>query len=335
MTPDAYSVFVAAGFGLIFGSFATAFSYRIPRRESISSGRSKCPKCGTQLGAIENIPVFSYLFLGGKCRHCGEKISIRYPLIELTTGILFALAVVKFDVSFEAVVYAGFFWTLVVLSVIDIDTKTLPDRITGPALIVGTAAIVVASALDDRMDFTSTAVYGSVLAVVIAALEYWPEKKTDSPVGDESDEGAEDAELPPYPSWLRLLGAVALVLWAVLLVGAVGSGSHGVAGAAIGAPLFAGPFFGIALLYPEGMGHGDVKLGLLLGMFVGYLGVPGLILVALFMSVLCGGILGAIPKLMQGGGRKSEVPFGPYLALGSVIAIFVGEKLLDAYLKSF
>jgi leader peptidase (prepilin peptidase) / N-methyltransferase len=330
---DWYTVFLAAGFGLIFGSFATAFAYRIPRGESISSGRSKCPNCGAQISAIDNIPVFSYLFLRGKCRHCGERISIRYPLIELTTCVLFVASALHFYLALDiAILYAGFFWVLVVLSVIDIDTKLLPDRITGPSIAIGAIGIAMIVGRHGHIRFGGTAVFGAALAIVIAALEYWPERKPAEETPDESEEGQ---ELPDYPVWLRLLGVAALAAWAILLAASIGSGARILEGATIGAALFAGPFFGIALIYPEGMGHGDVKLGLLLGMFVGALGVPGLILVALFLSVLCGGVLGAIPRLMKGGNRKSEVPFGPFLALGSVLAIFVGERILDAYLKSF
>jgi leader peptidase (prepilin peptidase)/N-methyltransferase len=329
---DAYGIFVAAGLGLIFGSFATAFSYRLPREgESVNEGRSKCPKCGATITAVENIPVFSYIFLRGKCRHCGQSISIRYPLIELSTCILFVGAFLKFEASVETIAYAGFFWVLVVLSVIDIDTKLLPDRVTGPSIVVGAVALTVAAAVDDTLSFGGLAIFGAVFGLAIAALEYWPERGGDAAVEGESEERE---ELPAYPIWLRALGGATLVAWGLLLTASIGSGAHSLEGAATGAALFAGPFFGIALLYPEGMGHGDVKLGLLLGMFVGYLGVPGLILVALFLSVLCGGTLGAIPRLMSGGDRKTEIPFGPYLALGSVLAIFCGEKILDAYLKT-
>jgi prepilin signal peptidase PulO-like enzyme (type II secretory pathway) len=97
----------AAVLGLVFGSFATAAAYRIPRRESLSKGRSKCPHCGTTIRAVENIPVFSYLFLRGRCRHCGQRISPRYPLIELATGALFAMAAWKFGLSVEGIVYAA------------------------------------------------------------------------------------------------------------------------------------------------------------------------------------------------------------------------------------
>ena len=91
---------LAAILGLIFGSFATAAAYRIPRRESLAKGRSKCPHCGHEITALENVPVFSYTFPRGKCRHCGERISPRSPLTELGTGLLFALTAWKFEATF-------------------------------------------------------------------------------------------------------------------------------------------------------------------------------------------------------------------------------------------
>ena len=88
--------------GLIFGSFGTVAAYRIPRHETIVTGRSKCPQCGRQIKAIENIPVISYLALRGRCPGCGERISPRYPLTELVTGVLFALAVAEFGLTLTA-----------------------------------------------------------------------------------------------------------------------------------------------------------------------------------------------------------------------------------------
>ncbi|MGH2821204.1 MAG: prepilin peptidase, partial [Actinomycetota bacterium] len=104
------------------------------------------------------------------------------------------------------------------------------------------------------------------------------------------------------------------------------------AGAAIGAALFGGFFFAVFLIYPPGMGFGDVKLSLLLGSFLGYLEAPALVVVGLFMSFLCGAVLGAVPRLVVGGGRKAQVPFGPFLAMGTVLAIVAGRPLLEAYL---
>src|SRR4051812_50183979 len=76
--------------GLMVGSFLNVVIYRVPRKESVVKPRSRCPGCGTQLSSLDNIPVVSWLVLRGKCRTCGTAISIRYPLIELLTGVLFA-----------------------------------------------------------------------------------------------------------------------------------------------------------------------------------------------------------------------------------------------------
>ncbi|HEX2195335.1 MAG TPA: prepilin peptidase [Actinomycetota bacterium] len=243
--------------GLIFGSFGTVAAWRIPRRESIVSGRSRCPGCGATITWVENVPVLSWLALRGRCRHCGNPISVRYPLIELATGILFALCAAKFEWSVETFVYAAFCWALVVLTVIDLDTKLLPNRIVYPAFVVGWAGLVAA-------------------AIV-----------------------AEDTD--------RLLDA------------------------AIGAGIFGGTFFLIALVAPRGMGFGDVKLGFVLGTFLGYVRL-GLVPLGMFLAFLTGALTGVAIMLASGGNRKMQIPFGPFLALGTVLAIFAGDPLLDWYL---
>lgn len=244
--------------GLIFGSFGTVAAWRIPRRETIVSGRSKCPRCGAQITALENVPVLSWLILRGKCRHCGNPISVRYPLIELTTGILFALSAAKFEWSVETFVYAAFFWVLVVLTVIDLDHKLLPNRVVYPAFVVGWAGLVAAAIVDGTTD--------------------------------------------------RLLDA------------------------AIGAGIFGGTFFLIALIAPRGMGFGDVKLAFVLGTFLGYVRI-GLVPLGMFLAFLTGALTGLAVMLASGGGRKMQIPFGPFLALGTAIAIFAGDPLLDWYLE--
>ncbi len=211
--------------------------------------------------AVENIPFFSWLFLRGRCRHCGARIPIRYPLAELVTGILFALAAVKFEVTVETFVYAGFFWVLVVLTVIDLEHRRLPDRIVIPTFALGWAGLILAAALDD--DFG------------------------------------------------RL------------------------ADAAFGALIFGGFFFVVAFIYPAGMGFGDVKLAFVLGTFLGYLGGIAVTLVGMFLSFVGGGVVGVGVMLAGGGSRKSQLPFGPFLALGTTVAIFIGRDIADAYLGSF
>lgn len=132
--------------GLVFGSFGTVAAYRIPKRESLATpSRSYCPNCSTTIRAAQNIPVVSFLVQRGKCRHCGERISPRYPLTELITAVLFALSAWRFGFSTELFVYPAFFWTLVVLSVIDLEHRLLPNRVVYPLFLIGWAALAIAA----------------------------------------------------------------------------------------------------------------------------------------------------------------------------------------------
>jgi leader peptidase (prepilin peptidase) / N-methyltransferase len=247
----------AALLGLLFGSFGTVVSHRVPLRKGIATGRSLCPNCERQIKAYENIPVLSWLVMRGRCPGCGTKISIRYPLAELATAGLFLLAAWKFDLTVAAFVYAGFFWALVVLTVIDLEHKLLPDRIVFPLFVVG---------------------------------------------------------------------------WVGLTVDALVRGEPGdLTQAAIGAAIFGGFFYLLAVLVPAGMGGGDLKLAFVLGTFLGYSGGVGTVLVGMFLSFLSGGLIGVLLIAFSKAGRKTQIPFGPYLALGTTIAVFAGESLSDLY----
>jgi leader peptidase (prepilin peptidase)/N-methyltransferase len=90
--------------------------------------------------------------------------------------------------------------------------------------------------------------------------------------------------------------------------------------------------FIVAFISPRGMGMGDVKLAFVLGSFLGYVGGPGVVLTGMFLSFLLGAVVGSILAFATGGDRKTRIPFGPYLALGTTIAVFVGRDVLDAYL---
>lgn len=122
-------------FGTIIGSFLNVLIYRIPLKLDFVKGRSFCPSCHHDLGALDLFPVFSYLFLGGKCRYCKTKISLRYPLIELLTGLLFTLVYLRFGVSVETVIGIVLACDLVVLAMIDHDTLEFADGFS--ALVVG------------------------------------------------------------------------------------------------------------------------------------------------------------------------------------------------------
>jgi leader peptidase (prepilin peptidase)/N-methyltransferase len=245
-------IVLAALGGLIVGSLLNVVAHRLPRGESLVRPRSRCPQCGAQLRAVDQIPVVSWLALRGRCHYCGAAISARYPLVELATAGLYAAVVATQDDAVRIVLGLLLVTALVPITLIDLDHRIIPNRITGPAAI---AAVLAIAALD---------------------LDFLPE---------------------------------------ALIAGAAGGG-----------------FFLIAaLLYPRGMGMGDVKLAGVLGLYLGR-AVAAAILIALVAGVALGA---AIVARKGAEGRKTAVPFGPFLALGGMVAFFVGNEIVDAYLDTF
>jgi len=156
--------------GLAIGSFLSVVVHRVPRRESVVRPRSRCPSCGTQLRARDNLPVVSYVLLRGRCRSCGARIPAVYPLLELATAALFAGAAAAFDRPYVAAVMAAFLAVLLALALIDARHRILPNRIVYPA-IVGFALLVAAGALaGEGFDLAGAAVgflgYGGGLLLV-------------------------------------------------------------------------------------------------------------------------------------------------------------------------
>jgi leader peptidase (prepilin peptidase)/N-methyltransferase len=248
------AVAVLAGVvGAVVGSFLNVVAHRLPRGESVVKPRSRCPGCGTQISSLDNIPIFSWLLLRGRCRSCGERISPRYPLVEAGTALLCAAVVVAKGVDWEALLGIVFVLLLVPITLIDLDTRRIPNVITGPGSI---AAVAI---------------------VAIFALDELPE--------------------------------------------------HLIAGAAAGGFLLVA-----ALAYPRGMGMGDVKLAGMMGLFLGRAVAP-----AMFVALIAGSLVGAliIARLGAEKGRKTAIPFGPYLALGGVVGLFAGDAIVDWYLDTF
>lgn len=129
-------------YGLLIGSFLNVLIYRIPKKENIAVVRSHCMKCNYQLKWYDLVPLFSWLFLRGKCRKCGEKISIQYPLIEAVNGILYLLVFYKFGLSIESLLYCLLFSALLALSVIDFRTYEIPVGFNYFILILGLVRLV-------------------------------------------------------------------------------------------------------------------------------------------------------------------------------------------------
>ncbi|GEK19971.1 prepilin peptidase [Cellulomonas xylanilytica] len=247
--------------GLAVGSFLNVVIWRVPRGESISHPPSACPRCGHAIRARDNVPLVSWLVLRGRCRDCAAPISARYPLVELATGVLFvAVALgVGFDAPEVWALPAFLYLTAVsvALALIDIDTKTLPNRIVLPSYVV---------------------------AIVLLALATWG-------TGDWGD--------------LVRAGIGCVVLWTF--------------------------YFVVVFAYPKGMGFGDVKLAGLLGLYLGWVGW-GALAVGSFAAFVLGGVFSVGLLMLRRAGRKTGIPFGPWMLLGAAVGIVWGEQIFQAYL---
>ena len=137
MIVDPAAVVILILMGLAVGSFLNVCIYRLPRRQSLVSPPSRCPQCGYQLGALDNIPVVSYVLLRGRCRKCRKPIPLRYPVVELLTMGLFLLHYPVFDWSLLLAVRLLFACAMVVLFAIDLEHQILPDAITLPGIVAG------------------------------------------------------------------------------------------------------------------------------------------------------------------------------------------------------
>ncbi len=183
---------LAAVVGLCIGSFLNVVIHRLPRmleqgwrtqcaelsgetsppaaRYNLLVPRSQCPACGHRIGALENIPVISYLFLRGHCRACNASISTRYPIVELMTAALTVVAIVRFGATPAGIAASVFLWTLVALTFIDFDTQLLPDNLTLPLLWAGLFANLVGAVPSVTL---RDAVVGAIAGYLLLWVIYW------------------------------------------------------------------------------------------------------------------------------------------------------------------
>ncbi len=167
MAPAAVFAFLG---GLLLGSFTTVVAYRVPRGESVVGPRSRCPACGVQIAAYDNIPVFSWLLLRGRARCCGVRISPRYPLTELTLGLLYAATVlVLWDDPGQIALGLVFVTVLLAVTLTDLERRIVPNKIliVGAALAVAIAAVADPGSLVERA--ISAAAAGGLLFLVALA----------------------------------------------------------------------------------------------------------------------------------------------------------------------
>jgi leader peptidase (prepilin peptidase)/N-methyltransferase len=310
-------------FGLVFGSFLNVCIYRLPRGLSVVKPRSACPSCGQQIGAIDNIPVVSWIILGGKCRNCKTPITPRYMIVEIICGLLFLACYLEFgpklgnvvmdDVALRVLIvprfllflkYAVLSFLLLGLVFTDAETQLLPDKMTLPGLIIGLTFAVFVPMHD---------------LVTELFLEFVP------------------LRIPPahHAVWLSLLSS------------------------AMGAAFGGGFIWAVGALWKlfrgyEGMGFGDVKLMAMVGAFLG----AALTLAVIALASLMGSVLGlatigvvyvkrkgryvrkfgaeAGPKRARRAAfvayRFLPMPFGVSLGTVAIAAIFLGGYVFRWYL---
>ena len=144
MIPELIPIYILIfTFGIVIGSFLNVCIYRIPMHETVVTERSHCMRCGYQLSWYDMIPVFSWLFLGGKCRKCKEPISPQYPIVEATNGILYLLIFAVCGFKWESIIYCLMASALLVLSVIDWRTYEIPIGINIFILVLGILHIII------------------------------------------------------------------------------------------------------------------------------------------------------------------------------------------------
>jgi leader peptidase (prepilin peptidase)/N-methyltransferase len=245
--------------GLVFGSFLNVVAYRVPLGRSIARPASACPHCRHPIRTRDNIPVVSWLLLRGRCRDCAEPIAARYPIVEATTGLLFAAVPLVLQPSWTIPAYWAFIAVTVALTLTDLDHKLIPNRILFPGIAVAAPLLLVGAVAD-------------------------------------GDPGR----------WLH---------------------------AAAGAAAYFGLLFALALVARGGLGFGDVKLAILLGMFLTYRGWD-ILLVGGFLAFFLGGAVSLLLLAFRIKGRKDAIPFGPYLVVGAYLALAFGEAIADWYLRA-
>ncbi len=288
--------------GLGIGSFINVITIRFQPDEKVGftklvSGRSRCPFCLHQLSWYDLIPVFSFIFLRGKCRYCKKNISWQYPIVELLTALIFSGIVYRFLnldwIRLSIAAYAVPFWVwitiiiflfyaaiLIIMSIIDIRHYVIPDN-----FIVGGIIVALLSDLFFYFISLKNSIFPSCgLNFLGGYLNYF------------------NCQMNFLVSYL--LGAIVIGGFLFLIY---------------------------ALTKGKGMGFGDVKLGVLLGLMLGL--TNGIL--ALILSFIIGSIFAIILLIFKKKNLKAQVPFGPFLSLGFFIVIFFGSGIVESYLSLF
>lgn len=243
--------------GGCLGSFLNVCIYRMPREASIVFPGSRCPHCEKPIAWYDNLPLVSYVVLGGACRQCRASILWRYPVVEALTGVATVAVFERFGVTVVSLIYLAFVCALIVASFIDFEFQIIPDEISLGGLVIGLA-----------------------LSLALPALH------------------GTDARFLAFRS--SILGM------------AVGGGL-----------LYGTGLLGDVVFRKESMGGGDIKLLAMAGSILGW----KLVALTFFLAPMLALVPGLFVLLMK---KSHVIPFGPFLSLGLIIALFQGDAILRA-----
>ena len=246
--------------GLLFGSFANVAIYRWPRDATIGQPkRSVCPSCGAAIRALDNVPVVSWLVLRGRCRYCSTPISLRYVIVEALMGVLFGMTLWVYGMGPIVPAALVFVWSAVVASVIDLEHRIIPNRLTLRLPFVLVPLLVLPAALDEAWrDLIRALIVGVALPAVMFGLS----------------------------EAFRLLRG------------------------------------------KQGIGMGDVKFAISIGLVVGYLGGWHVVVFA-YATIISAMLIVVGLMLARRASLATRIPFGPYLAIGALIALLLGDPAVD------
>jgi leader peptidase (prepilin peptidase)/N-methyltransferase len=242
--------------GLAIGSFVGVMADRLPRKESIVSPPSHCVACSAPIRTHDNIPVFSYLVLRGRCRACGARIPARDAMLELGTAILFVLLAWRLPTAWPLPAYCVLAASLVAISAIDVEHMRIPTSLVYATALLGAPLLVLASAGTHR--------------------------------------------------WSALLSAL------------------------VGGAVAFGAFFALFFAVPKGIGFGDVRFAGLCGAFLGWIGYREVI-AGFLISFVLAGVPAVVLLAMRKVQRRTQIPFGPFLAAGTVITVLFGPPIVHAW----
>ena len=271
-------VALAFVFSLLVGSFLNVVIYRLPvmmekawraeaeeilaepaddlpeGRFDLVQPRSRCRSCGTQITAMQNIPVISYLILGGKCAHCGTRISARYPAVELLTAVLSAVVAFRFGLGAEAAVGIAITWVLVAISVIDIDHQIIPDSMALPLLWAGLIASLFHPVAGAESLFIDPKT--SIVGAAVGYLSLWSVYHLFKLITGKEGMGHGDFKLlGAFGAWLGWQMLPLIILLSAVVGAIIGIGMIALRGHDRNIPIPFGPYLAaagwIAMLYGE------------------------------------------------------------------------------------